>query len=370
MPKSILLISSEFPPGPGGIGQHAHSLCKALLSKGCKVIVQTEGDYASLKEIKSFDNNARRENIYVNRNRRRRFFTYSGRFYRTLCLLSKHRPNLVILSGRFSLFSVFVIRLINKNQPIFAFVHGSEVANKNSLITKCTYLALSQADKILAVSQFTSSLLPTYLLHKTEIIPNGLNFGDMPDIDHIKEFKDWIGFPKLITVGNLTRRKGQHRVLNAMPLLLKHYPHLHYHMVGLDTERSQIEKQANKLGIHDSITIHGRLNNRQDLYRAYLTADIFIMLSENQGNGDVEGFGIAILEANYFGLGAIGARGSGISEAIKDKYSGVLVDGDDAESIRAATKYILQRKSKFKNDSKTWALTHDWEKIIDKVLIT
>ena len=33
-------------------------------------------------------------------------------------------------------------------------------------------------------------------------------------------------------------------------------------------------------------------------------SNIFIMLSNNLISGDVEGFGIAILEANYFGLPA------------------------------------------------------------------
>ena len=28
--KNILFISSEFPPGPGGIGNHAWNLCKEL----------------------------------------------------------------------------------------------------------------------------------------------------------------------------------------------------------------------------------------------------------------------------------------------------------------------------------------------------
>ena len=31
-------------------------------------------------------------------------------------------------------------------------------------------------------------------------------------------------------------------------------------------------------------------------------SNIFIMLSDNLESGDVEGFSIAILEANYFGL--------------------------------------------------------------------
>ena len=55
--------------------------------------------------------------------------------------------------------------------------------------------------------------------------------------------------------------------------------------------------KAKKLNIQDNIVIHGALSD-EELNKLLNKCKIFIMLSENLDNGDVEGFGIAIIEAN------------------------------------------------------------------------
>ena len=52
--NKILFISSEFPPGPGGIGNHAWNLVRNLNSI-VPVDVLTISDYISIRERESFD---------------------------------------------------------------------------------------------------------------------------------------------------------------------------------------------------------------------------------------------------------------------------------------------------------------------------
>src|SRR6185436_4414496 len=52
---NILIVSSEFPPGPGGIGTHAHQLASGFASLGWKPLVLTSQDYASDEEIGRFN---------------------------------------------------------------------------------------------------------------------------------------------------------------------------------------------------------------------------------------------------------------------------------------------------------------------------
>ena len=42
----LLLLSSEFPPGPGGIGTHAYQLARQLTARGWAVTVVTAQEYA------------------------------------------------------------------------------------------------------------------------------------------------------------------------------------------------------------------------------------------------------------------------------------------------------------------------------------
>jgi phosphatidylinositol alpha-1,6-mannosyltransferase len=51
----LLIVSSEFPPGPGGIGTHAFCLASNLMKLGWKVSVVTSQDYANEDEIRSFN---------------------------------------------------------------------------------------------------------------------------------------------------------------------------------------------------------------------------------------------------------------------------------------------------------------------------
>jgi phosphatidylinositol alpha-1,6-mannosyltransferase len=186
-------------------------------------------------------------------------------------------------------------------------------------------------------------------------------------VDSMSAFK-LKGSPRLLTVGQLTRRKGQHRVINALPYLRKQWPDIHYHMVGLDTDRDRLMEQANGLGVTDCITIHGRVSEREDLFKFYTSVDVFIMLSESQADGDVEGFGIAILEANYFGVPAVGASGCGIEAAIKDGENGFLVDGDKVKQITEAIDSCLRKSEDMKPAMKEWVKQHNWDDLISQFL--
>ena len=59
-----------------------------------------------------------------------------------------------------------------------------------------------------------------------------------------------------------------------------------------------------------------------------LASDVFVMLSSPTSTGDVEGFGIAIIEANALSLPSIGAKDCGIEDAleIRDGIYGILSD--------------------------------------------
>src|SRR5688572_9743257 len=97
-------------------------------------------------------------------------------------------------------------------------------------------------------------------------------------------------------------------------------------------------------------------------------ADIFVMLSENLENGDFEGFGIAILEAMYMKLPAIGALNTGIEDAISNNYSGVMVDVHSTEQIIKAVGSILSDYNSYAQHASVWSEQFLWKNIIRKYL--
>ena len=356
MNKEVLIVTTEFPPGPGGIGSHAYSMARALQAKGVEVTVVSPADYVTREEAENFDKKQLFEIVRYDRTKR---FHYLKRF----TTASKHVKQNVILSGKFALWIGLWLSIRHPKIHTIGILHGSEVQPSSLFDKILTHLSIAALKNVVAVSSFTKGLIPRWAVkNKTvAVIPNGIHpdeFGAETDTINL------IGNPRILTVGNVTPRKGQHRVIKAMPEILKRFPQAHYHIVGLPTFKDKFLELSKDLGVEEAITFHGKIEKHEDVYHFYRSADVFMILSENQKDGDCEGFGIVILEAGCFGLPSIGATGSGIVDAIDDGVSGCLVDGNDASQICDAIEKIEKNKESMSVAARDFALNHDWNTII------
>ena len=365
--KKIIIISTEFPPGPGGIGSHAYSLTEALSNKGWEMDVFTCGDYSSKQTIVDFD---RKQSFKIHRFRRKGWLTYFYRLYDVAHYIRKQRGGeIVIVSGKFSLWIGLWLRLrfFYRDLHILGILHGSEVNLPGLLGKKFTHLSMMACNQLVAVSHYTASIIPAWIRKSKNIsiIPNGIDCQRMDRKLTESVPLNLQGSPILLTVGGVTPRKGQHRVIRALPEIIRSYPQACYHIVGLPIYQKQFEELAIQCGVQEHIVFHGVCPTWEKLTEYYKAADLFMLLSENQKNGDVEGFGIVALEAVFFSLPVIGATGCGIDDAIDDGRSGILVNGDNATEICNAMTKILADKSSFKQRSKVWAEQHDWNIVIE-----
>lgn len=357
----ILFLTSELPPQPGGIGNHAHQLAR-YLSDHYQVTVIADQRSEEGKEEHDFD---QQQDFKVVRVRRRAtlVWTYLKRFFITRKLIKTN--DVLLVSGKFPLWVGGILSLWTK-KPMVGIIHGSEVQLSNALARRLTDWSLKRLDHIIAVSRFTLQLIEPINLKATTVIPNGF---DLPktkvenSIDRYSKAKPL----QLITVGNLTQRKGQHNVIKALPKLIEVYPNLVYHCVGIPTEIKRLEKLSKALKVEQHVKFHGRVSE-EDKFKLLHQADVFMMLSQQTSTGDVEGFGIAILEANAVGLPAIGSLNCGIEDAIEDKYSGRLVHPHDVNQIVLAIKDIINNQSQYSAQAKVWSEHFTWDKIGKKYL--
>src|SRR5690606_25009648 len=194
-----------------------------------------------------------------------------------------------------------------------------------------------------------------------QVIPNGIDLAEW-QAESLTAM-GLKGFPILTTVGRVSTRKGQLQVIKMLPELLRHYPDLHYHCIGIATEAGACVAEAKRSGVTAHVTFHGVLDT-VDLKRVLLATDIFVMLSQESSTGDVEGFGIAILEANALGVPAIGAMGCGIEDAVDEGTTGFLIDGTDVSVFKNRLDRLLTETDVFKAHAKEWAKRHDWNQLI------
>jgi len=353
----VLIFSSEFPPGPGGIGAHAFNLAHQFAENNNQVTIYAADrpDYPS----NHFDREQKFEIL-----RYPIYLSSPARLVQLIKFLLRKSSDYdwIILSGLTNLVLYYLITIVVKSR-VLCVIHGHEIIMAKGVSRFFVRRALMNADRVVAVSDFSKKLLHDNGIFRSVItIPNGVNLNKGVEPKSRNENK-----LVLITVGSVTKRKGQHNVVAALTEIIKRFGSVEYHIVGIPKEKEVIESLAYELGVMRSIFLHGAASDEQR--NAYLSqSDIFMMLSENLPDGDVEGFGIAVLEANGFGLPAIGSKGTGVEQAIHQGISGYLVDAQNPDQICNSISLILDKYEKFSLESIAWAHQHDWKVIGKKYL--
>lgn len=363
--KKILIISSEFPPNVGGIGNHAFNIAKYLQINNYEVTVLTDLIEIDKNTYNNFIKTIAFKLIPIYR-KKLVIISYFNRIINAIKYAKK--SEVVICSGKFPLWVIQILKLFFSKKHYVAVVHGSELLLNNKNLRSFTNNCLAKFNKIIAVSSFTKSLLPQQLQKNAVVIPNGINNSEFQlYYNEAKKDNTFNQQLNLVTVGSVTERKGQENIIKALPKILQDFPHAKYHIIGKPVIKEKLQKIIEVLKLNDYVTFYGAVD-RNFLIEQLSKCDIKLMLSNNTNNGDVEGFGIAVLEANALGLPAIGSNNNGIVDAIAVNKTGELVNPCSAEEITNAISNILANYSNYSDNAKEWAMKHDWLLLIKKYI--
>lgn len=145
----------------------------------------------------------------------------------------------------------------------------------------------------------------------------------------------------LVSVGRLVHRKGQDRLIEALPLILAKIPNAHLLLVGEGPHRKHLEQLIEKLNVKEHVTLIGRIQY-SDLPLYLCAGDVFVMPSRSRFFGlEVEGLGIVYLEASACGLPVIAGNSGGAPDAVIDSQTGLVVDGTNVQEIADASVVLL-----------------------------
>jgi phosphatidyl-myo-inositol dimannoside synthase len=167
----------------------------------------------------------------------------------------------------------------------------------------------------------------------------------------------------VLTVGRLHPRKGQMHVLEALNRLPAHLlDQVEYWVVGRGF-KGDYEARLRERARHSRVPVMllGNIDDG-DLELLYRRADIFALTSINHGHS-VEGFGLAYLEASGFGLPVVGHAVGGVSEAVRDGETGILVAPDDSIALRDALAHLITDRAareRMGSVGRVWARQHSW----------
>lgn len=224
--------------------------------------------------------------------------------------------------------------------PILVTVHGLDVQYANPLYRLYLSLFFRHLDGYIPISTFASRCLARWrVTGQVQVIHPGINdryFDGTIVRSQLEKLlnRDLTSTTVLVTVGRLVERKGHawfiEHVLPKLPT------NVLYVMAGDGPQRRRIEEVIAKTKAESKVSLLGKVDE-DDLRVLYNTADAFIQ-PNIQRRGDIEGFGLAMLEAASCKRVVLAANVDGIPSAIHDGKNGELLPPANAEAWIAAIK--------------------------------
>jgi glycosyltransferase involved in cell wall biosynthesis len=267
-------------------------------------------------------------------------------------ILNARNADLIVLSHiNLSLFG-WIIKLIFPKKKIVLIAHGIEVWEIKSRLKK---LFISSFDRIIAVSEFTKKEICKQRIlqnHRIVVINNCLDpFLLEDDCSELvlalktkyKIGKDTKVLFTLSRMSKLDRQKGYEKVIRALSLINHKQHNLIYIIAGRaqDDELGFLKKLIEKFYLENQVIIEEGYIDEKHLHAYYSMADLFIMPSTK------EGFGVAYLEAMFYGTPVIAGNQDGSADALLRGEFGLLVDANDIDSIAEGIEKILSNPQRY-----------------------
>jgi len=343
----LLILTIEFPPGPGGIGTLSYELAKNLSKSGWNVSVSSPQNFSDNSEIRAFNN---AQTFIIQRLNYKGPFVFEAinRFVSAITLLLQQQSNIIIsIGGQATWLGVLLALLTNK--PLVAIGIGTEFTYGNKLQQWITRKSFNRANKVIAISNYTQKLMKEININPSKISvihcgADGNSFTKNLPVDHLKKKLNLEQSKVILTVGALSKRKAQDIVIRAIPKIKRRFPDIKYLVIGNPKLQTEFQKLTYELDVSDSVIFLGQVP-RAELPNFYNLADLFVLVSRRTCTGDVEGFGIVVIEAALCGIPSIVSRNSGLEETVIDRKTGLIVDQENPEDTAEAIINLLSDDS-------------------------
>ncbi len=222
-------------------------------------------------------------------------------------------------------------------KPLVVHIHSTEFDRSGEHVHQMVYdierEGMEQADKVIAVSHYTRSIvISRYGIsgEKVEVIHNGVDLNKRWSLAETGINND----EKIVLfLGRITMQKGPEYFLRAAKKVLEVMDNVKFVMAGSGDLMHRSVEMAAELGIGHKVLFTGFLRG-EDVQRIYRAADLYVMPSVS------EPFGIAPLEALDNDVPVIISKQSGVSEVLKHALKVDFWDVNEiANKVVAVLKY-------------------------------
>lgn len=345
----ILFISHAYPPTVGGVENQNYELSIGL---------------EKITEIKILANG-----------RGKNFLPIWMPYTLLKCLFLAPRYDVILLGNALLAHMGWILKIIFR-KPVIAVAHGLDLTFKNWVYqTFWVGFFIKKMDRLVAVGNETIRVgkeknIPE---NKFVFIPNGVDaekFSKNYPRSELEEIiKENLENKKvLLTSGRLAKRKGvAWFVGNVLPKLPEN---IIYAVAGDGPDRENIKNAIEKTGLASRVKMLGYIpDEKRNIL--FSTCDLFIQ-PNIRVEGDMEGFGISVLEAAVSKIPVIASDLEGLKDAIKDGQNGFLVEPMNIPRYVQKINELLaddNYRKEFGARARLFVIeNYSWEKIAQKYL--
>ena len=343
------MLGWELPPhNSGGLGVACYHMSKALALKGAKIdfVVPYRAEHPKINFMKihaateltpqhrsglgAYDSKAVLESSLsrADINDLKDMRGVQKRYVRFVeHLVKKTRPDAIHAHDWLTMEAGIRAKEIT-NAPLIVHVHATEFdrsgsSRGNPLVHEIEYQGLIMADRIIAVSNITKSIIvQKYGISpdKIEVVHNAIDVNDFDDgyqydfrtYSYLEALKSE-GYTIVSTITRFTIQKGLVQFMKAAARASEKYDKFAFLLAGDGEQRDELISIAADLGISDKVFFTGFIRGKQ--WRdAYNVSDIFVMSSVS------EPFGLTALEAAHHGNALVITKQSGVGEVLNSIF--------------------------------------------------
>ncbi|MEX2568862.1 MAG: glycosyltransferase [Cyclobacteriaceae bacterium] len=177
---------------------------------------------------------------------------------------------------------------------------------------------------------------------------------------------------KLLTVARLVEKKGIYYSIMAFSKVQSMNCGLEYHIIGDGPLFHPLSELIAELNLQNKVFLHGAMD-QDGVKKYYQQADIFVLPSITASDGNSEGQGLVLQEAQAVGLPVVATFHNGIPEGVKDGETGFLVGERNiramAEKIEMLTNNETLRQKMGGNGIKLISKKFDNKVLVQKTLL-
>jgi phosphatidyl-myo-inositol dimannoside synthase len=375
--EPIIVITHEFFPRRGGIATFSEEMARAAAELGCDIEVWAQA--ARGPEKRDWPFRVRRLPLAGTQDPAcqvrlaREWVRERRRLSGATVYLPEPGPMLTLMALQF-------VRSLQPRRLLLTF-HGSEILrfSRNPVRRWLARRLIGSAARVSTLSIYTRNLLLRHfpiaagrVVHTPGALRSDVvvaasasaRAGAVPGMEIGGSLAPEKGKLVVLTVGRLHPRKGQLvtlRALQSLPPELRE--RIEYWIVGTAGRGGYAAElhAAAAASMHPVVRFLGEVADAE-LARVYGRADIFAMTSLDLP-ASVEGFGLAYLEASAHGLPIVAHDVGGVSEAVLEGTTGLLVRPGMAGELAAALEKLVgdaALRQRLGSAGREWAMRCRW----------